>query len=353
MSTARALLARLQDEVLAAWQRGWQPVELVRAVRRRATPRHSAIVVDAIAAQMRAYAQAAVDQRWAAQLADLGAQVRWNSDDDVVRWWATREELPVAEIVAIASATLVHLARLPQLPRTGPLPGEYRPGSVQPTGPVNERMLERVRALLAKAESTTFPEEAEAYTAKAQELMARHSIDHVLLLSRTGARDEPGLRRIAVDNPYEAPKTLLLQAVAGANRCRTVWVKEFGFATVLGFPTDLDAVELLFTSLLVQAVRAMTHSPTTTRSYRKAFLTAYAQRIGERLTEATERVTHDAEPDLLPVLSRRQEEVDTRFRAEFPAILRQTINVSHSQGWAEGRAAADRADLHGRTPVRS
>jgi hypothetical protein len=38
-----------------------------------------------------------------------------------------------------------------------------------------------VRALLAKAESTTYPEEADALTAKAQELMARHSIDRAML----------------------------------------------------------------------------------------------------------------------------------------------------------------------------
>ena len=39
------------------------------------------------------------------------------------------------------------------------------------------KITERVRALLAKAESTTFPDEAEAFTAKAQELIAQHAID--------------------------------------------------------------------------------------------------------------------------------------------------------------------------------
>ena len=45
-------------------------------------------------------------------------------------------------------------------------------------GTVGEpKMLARIRALLAKAEATTFVEEADAFTAKAQELMARHAID--------------------------------------------------------------------------------------------------------------------------------------------------------------------------------
>jgi Protein of unknown function (DUF2786) len=364
--TARSLLARLQAEILAAWQRGWQPAELVRVVRRQSTPRHAAIVVDAVSAQMRGYAAAAVDERWSAQLADLGAAVRWEADDRLLQWWAAREELTEPQIVEIVIATLMHLQRLPRLPFTGPLPGPARPGPApRAAGPTDRRMLDRVRALLAKAESTTFPEEAEAYTAKAQELMARHSIDYALLVSRSGARDEPAVRRIAVDNPYEAPKTLLLQAVASANRCKSVWAKDYGFATVMGFPTDLDSVELLFTSLLVQGVRAMTqtgprqdrYGRNNTRSFRQSFLTAYAQRIGERLHLATETVVAEAatggEPDLLPVLKARADEVQARFAELFPGIRTRTISVSNREGWAEGRAAADRADLHGRASVRS
>jgi Protein of unknown function (DUF2786) len=227
----------------------------------------------------------------------------------------------------------------------------------QPDSPAgkaaDERMLARVRALLAKAESTTFPEEAEAYTAKAQELMTRYSIDHALLMARSGGREEPATRRIFVDNPYAAQKTLLLQAVAGANRCRCVWAKNLGFATVIGFPNDLDAVELLFTSLLVQGVRAMTLHRTTTAPFRRAFLTAYAHRIGERLYQAAQAAETDAsrEVDLLPVLSRRESEVQKRFREEFPAVRTQRISVSNREGWAEGRAAADRAVLHGHAAV--
>src|SRR5262249_11766348 len=119
------------------------------------------------------------------------------------------------------------------------------------------RILDKVRALLAKAESTGFAEEAEALTAKAQQLMARHSIDEALLAAREGARDEPAGCRVGIDSPYELAKASLLDVVAGANRCRSVWAKSLGFATVIGFQPDLDAVELLYTSLLVQATSAM------------------------------------------------------------------------------------------------
>ena len=55
-------------------------------------------------------------------------------------------------------------------------------------GRSGSRMLDRVRALLAKAESTTFPAEAEALTGKAQELIARHSIDEALLAAAAEPR---------------------------------------------------------------------------------------------------------------------------------------------------------------------
>ena len=80
-----------------------------------------------------------------------------------------------------------------------------------PVEPIPSGVLEKVRALLAKAESSTFEAEAEALTAKAQELMARHRIERALVERRTnGARSQPIARRIQVDDPYSDPKALLL-----------------------------------------------------------------------------------------------------------------------------------------------
>ncbi len=133
------------------------------------------------------------------------------------------------------------LARLPAIAAVGPLPGSaVRVGSGAPPEaaggdpqvPVEARYLHRVRSLLAKAESTTFEEEADALTAKAQQLMARHSITAALLASDGGGAagsGGPSARRVGIDDPYEAPKALLLSSVAGANRCRTAWSSAFGF----------------------------------------------------------------------------------------------------------------------------
>ena len=242
-------------------------------------------------------------------------------------------------------------------------------------------MLSRIRSLLAKAESTEFPEEAEALSARAQELMAKYSIDHALLAAETGQAETPGGRRIAVDNPYEAPKATLLQIVAQANRCRVVWSRELGLVTVIGFPADLDAVELLFTSLLVQANTAMLRTGgkrdgsgrSRTRAFRQSFLLAYAVRIGERLSEAADHAEREAVAeqravdadaagggarkgaDLVPFLAARHRAVDDAVDEMFGATLTRSrsVRATDADGWNSGRAAADLASLRNNTQVAS
>jgi len=218
-------------------------------------------------------------------------------------------------------------------------------------------MLERVRALLAKAESTTFPEEAEALTTKAQELMARHAIDEAMLDSHDhGGADVVGWR-IHVDDPYAAPKSILLHNIADANRCRAVWSPGLGFATVFGALSDLEMVELLFTSLLVQATEAMTRAGrkvdhrgrSRTRSFRQSFLLAYASRIGERLAAATASVVAEGEQRhgdaLLPVLANRTEAVEEAVRAAFPDLVQRETKIGNYSGWVAGLAAAELASF--------
>jgi hypothetical protein len=220
------------------------------------------------------------------------------------------------------------------------------------------RVLDRVRGLLAKAESTEFPAEAEALTAKAQELMARHAID-ALLVEPARPAGGPADLRIDLPAPYAKAKFHLLAAVGGANRCRVVGAADFSWARVVGYPADVEAVEILFTSLLVQATTAMlaegTHRDawgrSRTRSFRSAFLVAYAFRIGERLREVDREATATAaaeHPTLLPVLASREEAID-RFIDETFGRLRSTrVSVSNGEGFAAGVSAADAADLQSR-----
>lgn len=359
--TGRALAGRLCRAVTTAWERGWQPADLARHTGRRLGARHRRLLVDSVAAELRAYPPATLDHQWRTQISALGARVWW--DGDYVHAWCERESASPDAFDACASELLRLLAGLPRLPRIGPRPGTAATDPEQTRAhEVDPRMLGRVRALLAKAESTEFPEEAEALSARAQELMARYSIDQALLAGGDDGRESaPVGRRVAVDNPYDAPKAVLLTVVAEANRCRAVWHRELGFSTVLGFPADLAAVEVLYTSLLVQATGAMVHAGprrdalgrSRTRSFRHAFLNAYAARIGERLRETVDRVAAEAAgKDLLPVLAERDLAVRQAVDAMFPNLSRgRAGSVSNYEGWVAGRAAADLANLDGRTMV--
>jgi hypothetical protein len=295
------------------------------------------------------------DEVVADAVALLDGRVRgagWTDADlDEVR--ARRLKCPAA--TSARAREVRWLAVLSLLPPLPPVTVRRRPSA----GEVDDGMLAKVRALLAKAESTNFPEEAEALTAKAQELMARHRIDRVLL-DPDGASEEVVGRRIWLDDPYAQAKAGLLASVAATNRCRMVLLGDLGCAHVMGFDTDLEVVEMLHTSLLVQATTALAAAGpqrdgrtgrSRTRSFRQSFLVSYATRIGQRLRDASTRVEDEAAASdrggsLLPALARRDERVIDASRAAFPhARPMLGPSVTNEAGWRAGRIAADAADL--------
>jgi Protein of unknown function (DUF2786) len=357
---SRVVLASAGGVLHGLWHCGWQPVDVVRAARRELKARHGRLAADLIAAEHRAYPATGPDPRWAAQLATVSATVWWGDDDAYLAGAAAREKCEPTVLGRGLVEVLELLSGLPEIPQLMPIPCESAaraPGGGRTEAPV----LAKVRGLLAKAESTEFPEEAEALTGKAQQLMAQHSIDAALLDAERDTRQLPGGLRVAVDAPYEEPKVHLLQAVTEANRCRMVWSRNLGFSTVVGFAADVRAVELLYTSLLVQAQSALqtagarTHrdGASRTRSYRQSFLTAYATRIAQRLSQATEQATkaagQDHGPALLPVLASRAQAVDDQVDEWFTELSysRGQTHARDREGWAHGTAAANRAQLHG------
>lgn len=326
------LTRRGEEFVAAAWRRGWQPADVVRLVRRELEEPHARLAAALIRAQ--AGRDRPRGRRWATQLEAL--------PEDPARG---------ADRFTHATTALELYRLLLRLPALEPLEEETRRTSAAPAA---TRMLTRIRALLAKAEATGYPEEAEALSAKAQELMARHSVDEALLAAEAPAPDAPGACRIGVEPPYEQAKAVLLDAVATANHCRAVWNEPFGFSTVVGFEADLEAVELLYTSLLVQATHAMTRAEAAqraggrkrTKTFRQSFLAAYAHRVGDRLAAvARSQVSRD----LLPVLATREIAVTGRLERMFPETTTTRLRgVSDEAGWTEGRAAADRAQVGNR-----
>ena len=235
-----------------------------------------------------------------------------------------------------------------------------------------DRILDKVRALLAKAESTQYAEEAALYTAKAQELIAAHAIDTAMLEEREG-RGRVVTRLIHIPNPYPKEKFLLLGGVARANNCRAIlglerdtlmemaddgslFERKGKWATVVGHESDLDLVELLFTSLLVQAVNVMLAHGTQvnawgenrTKSFRRSFLNQFAWTVRERLEAARATVHEEAEAagsSALPVLVRREKAVEQDVEERFPHVTALRTSVSNAEGVLAGHDAGQRADI--------
>lgn len=378
---AREASAELGRLVRETWSRGWQPADLHRAFSRD----HDAAVVqvlgDVLAAEVAKHAPTTVDDRWHAQLQEMSAQVWWEPGSDPLTARAARAKEGWAQVCRAVMVLSHSLRVLPPLEVLGPLPGEASSRG-RPDADPDQKLLIKVRMMLAKAESTPYEEEADTFTAAAQKLMARHSIDRAMLDEAERATRRvggPAAIRVGVDRPYEDAKFSLLAAVARANRCRAVWHQGLGFGTVVGFEADLRAVELLQASLLVQATSAMRaqgsrtnrYGESRTRSFRRSFLTGFAHRIGERLAVAAREETAEAggavadasleDPweaarrlvgvgrsgnALVRVLANREKAVADAVAERFPRLesVRSRAAIA-PEGWHSGRAAAERAQL--------
>lgn len=77
---------------------------------------------------------------------------------------------------------------------------------------------------------------------------------------------------------------------------------------------------------------------------------AYANRIGERLQEATDTAVEEARVEhgesVLPVLASQEEAAEEARDEAFPQLGRaRPITTRNAAGWFAGRAAADQARL--------
>lgn len=235
---------------------------------------------------------------------------------------------------------------------------------------MTDAALRVIRKLLSRAESTDFESEREACLAKVAELMARHSIEDALVWAAAdeGGPEAPTERLLVVPSPYAARKVSLFGAVGQHAGCTVIDIgaDHAGVrrVAVIGFPGEIDRMELLTTSLLVQLTRSMLgarrapgRSPGATAAWRRSFITGFTLRVAERLEDARRaeadvvgrRRGGDADGhgrSVAVVLADREAAVEAEVRRRYPYLRSRRMDGGSSRdGHRAGRSAGDRAGL--------
>jgi len=219
-------------------------------------------------------------------------------------------------------------------------------------------LVSRVKKLMDKASATANVHEADAFSRKAAELVARHRIDPAALVERDD--DELAVREVSLGRgAYVRGRLALLTAVAEAHDARVVFANTptGTVAYVAGYVSDLDVIEVMYTSLHAQAASQMSavrrSTGAATQRYRRSFLFGYADRVATSFDDvravaaegAPAAVAADRDGRSLATLERgrRVEEfVSQRFGRVRAARGAAGAEVT---GWSAGSDAARRADI--------
>ena len=230
-----------------------------------------------------------------------------------------------------------------------------------PSEPLDAGLLSRVRKLMDKAAATSNPHEADAFSRKAAELVARHRIDPQRLVG-AGGGGELAVREVALGRgAYVRARLALLMAVASTHDARVVFGSSpLGMvAYVAGFESDLDTIELMYHSLHGQAAGQMADirrsTPAATQRFRRSFLFGYADRMGQLLANARSgveargsRVEGSVDSVELALLERAALVDEFADRSFGRVRAARAPGAAQATGWRAGAAAASGADV-GRT----
>jgi hypothetical protein len=227
--------------------------------------------------------------------------------------------------------------------------------------PIGGDVLSRVRKLLDKAERTGNSHEADAFSRKAAELIARHRIDPERLASvRVG--DELMVRQTSLGRgAYVRARLALLQAVADAHDVQVVFqaTPTGTVALAAGYRSDLDVVDVMYHSLHQQAASQMASirrgTGAATQRFRRSFLFGFASRLGDILSESrtaaeasvqSSSTSPEASSAQALAVQSRNAAIDDFASTAFGRVrVARRPSAAQPGGWSAGAAAAAGADV--------
>ena len=216
---------------------------------------------------------------------------------------------------------------------------------------------EQIEQLFALANSTSFPEEAEAALQKASELMLRYSIDESMFRQHSGSSEKPIKQHEVVPGPYAKAKALVLSTVARANGCRVIQLgnlrQQNQECMVFGYAGDVERTCRLFVQVLLngehELVRAKfaDDSGENAKSFAQGFWMSYYSRIALRLREAQKTAEQESHvPGVALVLRGRDEDTDSLVNETFPKLSKSVVSSGGNAGGRAGWEAGGRVGLN-------
>lgn len=231
-----------------------------------------------------------------------------------------------------------------------------------------EKILERVRKLLAQAEDQSGTEEGDTFSAMAEKLMIRHGIEQAVLDEAEGRdKGEVTARRIWCSAPYSKQKASLLCTVAVFNQGKAVIHtprKGYGkgcAVSIYGFERDLESIEFLFTSLALQATQALTKRPVPAdrfgrrmdpATFRSGWLMDFdlgvtsrmreMQQDAEQEADAARDVTGETGANAAVVVRDKQQQISDHVAELYPHLGQMRMRssgVGQGDGFSAGRSA--------------
>jgi len=216
--------------------------------------------------------------------------------------------------------------------------------NTEDTGSQLNPKLATIRGLLAKAQGTDNEQEREAFNAKAADLSAKYGVDMAMAAAAgAGSKDELCLKEFEMAGEYGREQMVLLYYVLEGSGCKCCLTSEG--LTAIGFVSDLERGELLYTSLLLQMVSSVENEcPSESHNPRAGWMNGFSQAVGDKLRAAKLRAQQEAGRQhgtgkAEVALRTREQLVMDAFKEEFPEVGARNLST-HSGGYAAGQRAS-------------
>ncbi|QOH59907.1 DUF2786 domain-containing protein [Rhodococcus rhodochrous] len=240
----------------------------------------------------------------------------------------------------------------------------------------DNKILARIKALLAKADSVEGTPEADTFRDKAFELLAKYGIDESMTRTAGGDGPIPGdtMRAATFSYPedmYGYEKMLLVHRVGQALHCSAVQLRNENTIQLFGLARHMERAKFLIDLLMPQMINSASKARPANpferldlqaakrdlQSHRAEYMVGFADTVHERIKESERRAAgdYDREQGGTGAAVQLASDFDRARRAmqkKYPNLVSARGKRYGGEGYSAGRAAGNAADI-GNTRVGS